>query len=60
MMVRIKNIVWLALLGLVGFGIGGLIIGMLVHLLGESIQIAFIGTAVAGAVGGASLGLATM
>jgi hypothetical protein len=57
-MIKLKNIVRVALLGALGFGIGGLIIGTLIHLLGESISIAFVGPAIAGAVGGASLGVA--
>jgi len=55
MILRIKSIVWLALLGAVGFGIGGLIIGTLIRFLGESVPLATVGVVVAGAFGGASI-----
>lgn len=56
--VRIKSTVRLALLGAVGFGIGGLVIGTVIRFWGESVLITFVGPVVAGALGGASLGVA--
>jgi hypothetical protein len=57
-MIKIKNIVRIALLGALGFGIGGLIIGALFHFLGYEIRIALVSPIIAGALGGASLGVA--
>jgi hypothetical protein len=57
-MIKLKNTIRTALLGALGFGIGGLIIGTLFHFLGYSIRLALVSPIIAGALGGASFGIA--
>ena len=57
-MIKLKNTIRTAFLGALGFGIGGLIIGTLFHFLGYSIRLAMVSPIIAGALGGASLGVA--
>jgi hypothetical protein len=57
-MIKLKNTIRTAFLGALGFGIGGLIIGTLFHFLGYSIRLALVSPIIAGALGGASLGIA--